>query len=125
MAVLLLVDDSRTIQKQVSMFCSTNFPDIKIVTASSGEEALALIPTIQNDICLAIFDYNMDGMTGLELIEQAKKFIPLNKIVLCSANIQEAIQTKTKEQGVRFKEKPLTNNSFIELLNEVLGSNHA
>jgi CheY-like chemotaxis protein len=122
MATILIVDDSKTIQKQVSMFSQTNYPDIKVVTASSGEEALELIPHIKEDIVAAIFDYNMDGMTGLELIEKVKPFISMDKIILCTANIQETIQTKAMNSGVRFQEKPLTNDIFKEIISKIIQS---
>jgi len=120
MSILLIVDDSKTIQKQITHFTAQHFPELKVVTASSAEEALTLIPGIIKDLRVAIFDFNMDGMTGLELIEKVKDIIPTNKIILCTANIQEAIKAKAHGHGVNFKEKPLTMDNFKETINIVL-----
>lgn len=121
MSIILIVDDSKTIQKQVSKFAQDDFPEHSVVRASSGEEALELIPKIKDDICVAIIDFNMNGMNGLELIEKIKGIIPVEKIILCTANIQETIKNKAKTSGIHFKEKPLTSENFKPTLNEVLG----
>jgi two-component system chemotaxis response regulator CheY len=120
MGILLIVDDSKTIQKQITIFSQKHYPDLKVVTASSAEEALKVIPSIIKDIKVAIFDFNMEGMTGLELIEKVKDVIPTNKIILCTANIQEAIKSKATSTGVHFKEKPLTIENFKPTVDEVL-----
>lgn len=122
MPILLIVDDSKTIQKQIISFCSKNFPDLNVVAANSGEEALALIPEIKENIVVAIFDYNMAGITGIELIEAVKEMIPLKKIILCTANIQKTISTRALELGVTHKEKPLTSETFREVVSLIRGA---
>lgn len=122
MSIILIVDDSKTIQKQVAKFAQDDFPEFTVVKASSGEEALELIPAIKDDIGVAIIDFNMNGMNGLELIEKMKHLIKPEKIILCTANIQETIKGKAKSSGIHFKEKPLTSENFKSTLNEVLGA---
>lgn len=122
MPIILIVDDSKTIQKQVTKFAELDFPDFEVVKFSSGEEALEIIPTIKDDISVAIVDYNMNGMNGLELIDKIKHLIPVNKIILCTANIQETIKGKAQNIGIHFKEKPLTIENFKPTLSEVLGA---
>jgi two-component system chemotaxis response regulator CheY len=120
MDTVLIVDDSRTIQKQVSQLVLKFYPNYKIITCSSGEEAMLIIPDIKNQIAVAIFDFNMNGMTGLELVDKSKSYIDQHRIILCTANIQEAIQNKAQELGVHFKEKPLTSDNFREIFEQVL-----
>lgn len=123
MDTILIVDDSKTIQKQVTLFANKHYPQMKVVAANSGEDALMIIPDLKDNVAVAIFDYNMDGITGLELIEKAKEYISLKKIVLCTANVQETIQSKAGQTGVRFKEKPLTIDSFKEVVDSILEAN--
>lgn len=122
MDTLLIVDDSRTIQKQITALTAKFFPQLKVVTASSGEEALNMIPDIAKNIAVAIFDYNMDGMSGVELAHKIKDKIPLKKIVLCTANIQEAIEKKASEEGISFHPKPLTSENFKPLVDKLLNA---
>lgn len=124
MGKLLIVDDSRTIQKQIMILTKSAYPHLEVIAASSGEEALKIIPDIKDDIKIAIFDYNMEGMTGLELVEKARQYIDIKRIILCSANIQESIRNKALLHGVIFKEKPLNPDNFKLIIDQVLGDQH-
>ena len=116
---IVIVDDSKTIQLQVQSFAKKLFPNINVVAAKSGEEALEKFPKIEGDLLVALIDYNMDGMTGLELIQQLDD-IDRSHIVLCTANIQESIYQKAEKQGVTLIEKPLTKDKFESIVNNFL-----
>ena len=95
------------------------FPEINVVTAQSGEEALEKFATIEGDIVIAFIDYNMEGMNGLELITQLQG-VDHSKFLLCTANIQESIYKKAAKQGISLIEKPLTKEKFKTVVNNIL-----
>src|SRR5947207_3502560 len=73
---LLLIDDEADVQYSFRR----NFgpPEFDVSTATSGEEALRLIPRVKPD--LVIMDVRMGGMTGLEtlrLIRQSDARLPV------------------------------------------------
>ena len=65
---VLIVDDSQTDLRIVSRLLEA--PDRRLVTASSGEEALQLLPDY--DFALIILDVHMDGMSGFETAEKIR-----------------------------------------------------
>lgn len=121
MKAILVVDDSKTIQKQITYFAQESFPDYKVVTASSGEEAVEMMKTTTEDFLGAILDYNMKGMNGVELSEQIRDKIDVAQMVLCTANVQEMVRAKAETAGLTFIEKPLTIEKFEEIIDTFLG----
>ena len=117
---IAVVDDSRVIQKQTKGFLIRVFGEVAVHMYSSGEEAFEGISKMEEKIDFAIFDYNMDGITGLELAEKVKEYIPVGRIFLCTANIQQGIRDKAEELGVTFLEKPMTLD-LMETVHEKMG----
>jgi DNA-binding response OmpR family regulator len=64
MRILAIDDDPPTLELVSSVLTTNGFP---CITASSGEQALALIAA-SSDILLAISDINMPGMDGIALL---------------------------------------------------------
>jgi len=108
MKAILCVDDSRTIRKQMTFFIKKLFPDYNVHTFESGEVALAEIENISDELVGALIDYNMEGMTGIELAEQIVDKFPAGTVSIVSANIQDAVKAKAAELGISFIEKPCT-----------------
>ena len=82
---LLLVDDEDMIRQGLRTRLEYfRFPNLDIVEAGSGAEALAMFRRWGNDIALAVVDICMPDMTGLELISEAKKICDRTRFVLLS-----------------------------------------
>lgn len=92
---------------------TTRFPELDatvsytVETASSGEEALAMIEQAQPDILL--LDYKLPGINGLEVLSQlqdrAKDMITV--MITAYASLETAI-TATKQGAFDFLAKPFT-----------------
>lgn len=68
---VLVVDDSQTFRKVLSMILE-KAPETEVVgAAASGEEALALLPVLDPDV--VTLDIEMPGMGGLVLTEEIRK----------------------------------------------------
>jgi len=87
---ILIVDDEATLRTTMADLLATE--DREIVTASSGEEALAYLEGGNFD--LLIVDLIMPGIDGLQVMDVAKKYSPQAQIIMLTAygTLDSAIQ---------------------------------
>lgn len=69
---ILVVDDERDMLKVITWSLNFQEPDWKILTASSGEQALRLFEEERPDIVL--LDVAMPEMSGFEVLRQIRRF---------------------------------------------------
>lgn len=106
---VLIVDDSRISRMLIKSMVLARFPDWAITEAASGDQSLVLAQAQRFDYCT--MDINMPGMLGTEAAEHLHKMQPTLRIVLFSANIQEAQRARAAQLGVPFVAKPVTEKS--------------
>ncbi len=115
-ARLLIVDDSRAMRAYVRGSLR-GFVDCEIDEASSGFEALRLLP--RTDYKVVITDINMPDINGLELI----KFIRASErhrdvpIIIISTHSSKQDQEKALELGASvFLPKPFTPPDIVDVV---------
>jgi nitrogen regulation protein NR(I) len=81
METLLVVDDEADVQYSFRRIFTS--PEIEILTANSGEEALALIPRAKPD--LVLMDVRMTGITGLETLRRLRDTDPKLPVIIMTA----------------------------------------
>jgi two-component system nitrogen regulation response regulator GlnG len=69
MSKLLLIDDQADVQYSFGRIFDS--AEVELITASSGEEGLRLIPRVKPD--LVIMDVRMGGITGLETLRKLRQ----------------------------------------------------
>jgi CheY-like chemotaxis protein len=119
---VLVSDDEIHIVHVVAIKLRNN--GYEVVTASSGTEAFELVGTEKPD--MIVTDYQMPGMTGLELVEKLRqsestKDIP---VILLTAR-SFAIEEETKQQ-LRISEclsKPFSPKELLLKIEDVLHNN--
>lgn len=111
---LLIVDDSKMSRMMISRLVSDLRPNWRIAEASSGEQALSMID--QDRPSLVSMDVNMPGMSGLEAAGRIRLHHPDIRIVLCTANIQDAVRQAAEKVGVKFVAKPITQESIERMV---------
>jgi len=113
---ILIVDDESIVRESLSDWLDGAGYDVEI--ADSGEAALPIIKKKRPKIMVA--DLVMPGMTGIELMNEAKKIIPTISTVIITAHatIQSAI-TAIREGAFDYIEKPFCPEK-VELLIEKL-----
>jgi len=114
--VVLIVDDSIVSRMMVRGTVESFLPDVSIIEAKGGDHCLSLL-TPESKIDIALFDYNMPGMTGLELISAVEKLITIPKRALLTANIQDEIKQQADLAGVTFLNKPISEDVISHFLN--------
>ena len=113
--VVLIVDDSIVSRMMVRGTVESFLPEVTIIEAKGGEHCLSQL-TPDSKIDIALFDYNMPGMTGLELISAVEKLISIPKRALLTANIQDEIKQKAEQAGVTFLNKPIDDEAMSNFL---------
>src|SRR5215203_4053981 len=78
---LLLIDDEADVQYSFRRIFDS--PEIELTTASSGEEALRIIPKLKPD--LVLMDVRMGGMTGLETLRRIRQMDSKLLVILMTA----------------------------------------
>ena len=81
MSRLLLIDDEADVQYSFQRIFDS--PEVELTTASSGEEALRLIPKLKPD--LVILDRRMGGIDGLETLRRIRQMDSKLLVILMTA----------------------------------------
>lgn len=111
---VLIVDDSRVSRIMIRTVMVARHPDWEYVEAANIDEAVAKVA--EGHIDLVSLDYNMPGLTGLDGVELLRAQQPGIRIVLLTANIQQATRDRAAAMGVSFVDKPVSEASIGRVL---------
>ncbi|MBF0626920.1 MAG: response regulator [Magnetococcales bacterium] len=114
---VLIVDDSSLARMMVRKIFATSFKDWNLVEAKDGEEALNL--AADTPVHLALLDFNMPGMNGIELAEKLLVKYPSAGVYLVTANIQERMHQRAESMGIGFIKKPIAENKIADILKQI------
>jgi CheY-like chemotaxis protein len=107
---VLVVDDSRLARMVMTNALRRLQPEWQVVEATGSDQALGAIGAASADI--ALIDFNMPGIDGLELVAQIREREPAMPIALVSANLQDEIIARARELKAAFIAKPLTDEAL-------------
>lgn len=122
MPKILIVDD----EKDVRDFIQNYFKKRKIdsVIASNGGQALVMFSTYNPD--LVLLDIKMNGMDGLQVLEQIKKEKPETKVVMLSGvEAQDAVDKSKQLGALDFIHKPLELKELEKVISILLDKGEA
>lgn len=106
---VLVVDDSKLARMVMASSFRRLRPDWELVEATGGDEALAAVGA---GVDIALVDFNMPGIDGLELVAKIRANHPAMPIALVSANLQDEIISRARELKAAFIAKPLTDEAL-------------
>lgn len=111
---VLIVDDSKLARMVMASAFRRLRPEWNLVETSNADEALATVSGGSVDI--ALIDFNMPGMDGLELAARIRKTHPGMPVAVVSANVQNEIIGRARELNAGFITKPLTDEALAAFL---------
>ena len=115
----LVVDDSSTIRKILkSILAGVGF---EVVEAKCGPEALDCLKKIPAE--LALFDWNMPEMSGVELLEKVRsdpRHDGMKIMMVTTESEQEHIELALQKGADEYVMKPFTRDSVLSKL-QILG----
>jgi CheY-like chemotaxis protein len=106
----LVVDDSKLARMVMESAFRRIRPEWELVEATNADEALEVIADGSFDV--ALVDFNMPGIDGLELVARIRKIRPKMPVAVISANVQDEIIARARELNAAFVAKPLTDEAL-------------
>ncbi len=116
---LLVVDDSKLMQKSVIKFFGECLPEAEFILASDGEEGYTIFKDVQPEIMT--IDLLMPRVSGLELLKKISQEPHSTKLFVISADVQKAVQQEVESLGAIFISKPLTPDKAREIVKLIKG----
>jgi two-component system chemotaxis response regulator CheY len=115
----LIVDDSSTMRKVLKSILTT--AGFTVLEAKGGAEALDCLK--QNRAELALFDWNMPEMTGIELLGKVRSdpSYDVMKIMMVTTESEQPEIARALEEGAdEYIMKPFTRESILDKL-QIIG----
>jgi len=112
---VLIVDDEEMIRSLAEKILKR--AGVSTISVSSGSAAVEAVALWGEETALAIVDYSMSGMTGVETIQELQKIAPHMTFVVSSGHIldHEDLPVDFKAE-VHFLQKPYRANQLSELV---------
>jgi CheY-like chemotaxis protein len=111
---VLVVDDSKLARMVMASALRRIRPDWSLAEAANADGALVAVSAGKVDI--ALVDFNMPDIDGLELVAKIHKTHPGMPVAVVSANIQDEIISRARELNAGFIPKPLTDDALAAFL---------
>lgn len=116
---ILIVDDEVDFAKGMARIISAKIPEMQVLMAHNGEEALAVLA--DQPVSVMLLDLNMPGMHGLDLAHEARKRHPdITIIVLTAYGTVETAVAALKQGAWDFLTKPVRSEDLLRTLNKAM-----
>jgi len=118
---ILLVDDDRNLGTTLSDGLRKAIGGgTSVVFCSNGAEAQALLASQAFD--LVISDFNMPGMSGLELLKKIRRDHRETSLILITAYATDALFEEVHQLGIAYIAKPFDLPLLVQLIKELIQS---
>ncbi len=120
---ILSVDDSTTIRRIVKRAVADEL-GLELYEAADGAQALKLLEEKAESIELVLLDWNMPGMSGLDVLKTMKaqpRFKDIVVMMLTSEADQNCVVEALKAGAQNYMTKPFDNKMLVLKIQESLG----
>jgi len=115
---IVIVDDEEELRDNLQDLLE--FKGYSVISFESGEEMLQAIDSLRAD--MALLDFLLPGMDGLELYAQLKQKKPNLPVALVTASSHKDTLAQAREAGVnRVILKPYSHTDILQAVAEMLG----
>ena len=90
MKKILLVDDHPAVSQRIGELLATTFPQAEMVSASSGEQGLALVAEQSFD--LVLLDLRLPGCGGIDVLKELRATKPSLPVIIISSLPESLVQ---------------------------------
>jgi two-component system response regulator HydG len=113
---ILIVEDDVIFCKLLTRFLSKNDYEVKDV-----QNSLDAFKLMENDFFgIAILDYQLPDMNGIEILKKIKISFPDTKIILITRYGDDEVAQEAKSAGANaFVSKPINPEELLDLINSV------
>jgi CheY-like chemotaxis protein len=116
---IIIVDNDHKVSNTLRSNLQLSGQSFTIIDAPSGEEAL--LELSRGGVDLMVTDLVLPGISGLELLEKAKKESPDARAIIVTGNPSVEARDRAEELGViAFLTKPLRTSHFLEAVSRGL-----
>lgn len=110
---ILIVEDDVVFCKLLTRFLAKN--NFEVMDAQNGRDALELMEL--NSFELAVLDYRLPDMTGIEILSKIKEKRADSKVVMITRYGDQDIASKAIDKGAdAFVSKPINPDELLEVL---------
>ncbi len=118
---ILLVDDEQSVLETIAALMQAN--GWKVRSASSAIQAWTILLTADSAFDVALVDYAMPEMNGVDLLNQVRSAgIPL-PFILCSGYAKDEVSDTNGAKPDGFLKKPFCADDFLDLISDILERN--
>jgi FixJ family two-component response regulator len=115
--IYLLDDDSSFLRSLSRLLAAEGYVTRSFVTVVEFLQAVASQPTP-----LAVLDYMMPGLTGLQVQDCLRSFAPTTRVIMISAVSASTVREQALKGGAfSFISKPFDDEIFLRAVRESLG----
>ena len=115
---ILVVDDEAGVRVMIARMLS--LAGYSVVSAQSGEEALAIARDYAAPLELVLTDVRMPVMSGPELVEELVKIRPGIRVMYMSAYSRDVLPAGVRDTDIPFLTKPFTMRTLALSIVETL-----
>lgn len=118
---ILLVDDHPIVRHGLRTLLRGEAGFIVVGEASNGVEALQMLERLKPDVL--IVDLIMPGVTGLEVVRQAKELSPNTRVIVLSMHENEAYVLEAMKSGAMgYVLKGSSSTELVQAIHEVMAN---
>jgi DNA-binding NtrC family response regulator len=120
--VVYVVDDEAMLLDLAEMILKP--AGFSVRTFVDARQALAEYAAASPPPQVVVTDYAMNGMSGLDFINECRRLHPDQKIIMVSGTVDEHIYAEAETKPDCFLSKPYDANKFVATVRQLAGDRH-